>query len=280
MNADPRAPRRGDFCVIYGSCPIACAAITVYNNIIYKICFSFIRGQTETKRRKERRKNVGIHEGHRQRMKERFLRHGLDNFDDVNVLELLLFFALPRQDTNPVAHALLDRFGSLDAVLEASESELREVKGVGDSAAVLLRLIPALTRRYLITKTPDGEPVQTPSQAGRYFVPRFFYEKEEVVLALLLDARRRPLCCEEMSRGAVNAVEINARRIASLALERKASGVILAHNHPSGVALPSREDELTTAQLRKALALVGVELYDHVVVAGSNYVSMKECGLV
>ena len=214
---------------------------------------------------------MGIHDGHRQRMKTRFLEHGLDNFDDINALELLLFYALPRQDTNITAHRLLERFGSLSGVLEASVRDLTAVEGVGDSAAALLRLLPELSHH---------DPIDTPAAAGRYFVPRFMYETEEVVLALLLDARKRPLLCRELSRGVVDAAEISARKLAQLCMERRASGVILAHNHLSGVALPSAEDESTTAALLRALGLLGVELCDHVIVAGCEYVSMRESGLI
>jgi DNA repair protein RadC len=223
---------------------------------------------------------MGIHDGHRQRMKTRFLEHGLDNFDDVNVLELLLFYALPRQDTNAIAHALLERFGSLHAVLEASPRELAAVSGVGESAAALLRLIPEVSRRYMVEKSDSADPVDTPTAAGRYFIPRFMYETEEVVLALLLDARKRPLLCRELSRGTVNAAEISARKLAELCLERRASGVVLAHNHLRGVALPSAEDETATASLSRALGLLGVELCDHVIVAGCEYVSMRESGML
>ena len=223
---------------------------------------------------------MGVHDGHRQRMKRRFLEHGLDNFDDVNALELLLFYAQPRQDTNAMAHALLERFGSLSAVMEATPAELHSVKGIGDSAAALLGLIPAVSRRYMLDKSPTAEPVDTPAAAGRYFIPRFMYETEEVVYALLLDARKQPICCREMSRGTVNAAEINTRRLVELVLERRASAVILSHNHLSGVALPSAEDEISTAQLRRALSLLGVELSDHIIVAGCEYVSMAESGLL
>ena len=223
---------------------------------------------------------MGIHDGHRQRMKKRFLDHGLENFDDVNALELLLFFTVPRRDTNELAHALLNRFGSLSGVLEAGAEELRSAEGVGDSTAALLRLIPALSRRYMVQKTPDAEPVDTPAAAGRYFIPRFMYETEEVVLALLLDARKRPLVCREVSRGVVNAAEINVRKLAELCLERRASAVILAHNHLSGIALPSAEDETATAMLCRALGLLGVEVSDHIIAAGCEYVSMRECGLM
>lgn len=220
------------------------------------------------------------HDGHRARMKRRFLDHGLDNFDDINALELLLFFAAPRRDTNGLAHLLLDRFGSLDGVMEAAPEDLASVQGIGENAVCLLRLIPAMCRRYVIAKRPDAEPVDTPSAAGRFFVPYFLYETEEVILALLLDARHRPLDCREVGRGVVNAAQICQRRLAELCLNRRASAVIVAHNHPSGVATPSREDEEFTRSLKNALALLGVELIDHIVLAGTEYVSMNESGLM
>lgn len=223
---------------------------------------------------------MGEHDGHRKRMRDRFLRYGLENFDDVNALELLLHFAVPRRDTNVLAHTLLRQFGSLNGVLEATVEELKSVPGVGDNTAALLRLIPAVSKRYMVDKFPDTEPVDTPTAAGRYFLPRFMYETQEVTLALLLDARKHPLSCHELYRGVVNAAEIQTRRLAELCLQRHASAVVLAHNHPSGIASPSREDEETTACLRRALSLLGVELCDHIIVSGCNYVSMKECGML
>lgn len=223
---------------------------------------------------------MGIHDGHRQRMKQRFARHGLDNFDDVNVLELLLYYALPRQDTNPLAHRLLDRFGSLSGVMDATEAQLRSVEGIGESAAVLLRLIPAVTQRYMLDKTPSRPTVITAADAGRYFLPRFMYEREEVLYALFLDSRNTALDCRELNRGHIHAVEMPVRRLVEQALELRASGVILAHNHPSGIVTPSKEDEETSCTVREALALVDVYLTDHIVVAGSEYSSMKECGML
>jgi DNA repair protein RadC len=189
-------------------------------------------------------------------MKKRFQAFGLDNFDDHSALELLLFYAIPRRDLNPVAHALLDRFGSLNGVFEASASELRQVEGLGENAAVLLRIIPQVSRRYMLSRTPAGAVLDSVTQAARYLVPYFMYERDEVVYVLCLDARRRAVCCREISRGVVNAAAVNARRIAELALEQRASGVILSHNHLSGNALPRRRTRPPRGRFEKALALV------------------------
>lgn len=223
---------------------------------------------------------MDVHDGHRRRMKERFRGHGLENFNDINALELLLFYAAPRRDTNGLAHALLDRFGSFSAVMEADEQELLAVPGIGENAVTLLRLIPAVSRRYLLDKTPSSEPVDSAAAAGRYFIPRFMYETEEVIYALLLDARKCPIQCVEINRGTVDSAEVNTRRLAEIALQYRASAVILAHNHHSGVPLPSVEDETATAQISRAFELLGVELSDHIIVAGNNYVSMREGGFM
>lgn len=217
-----------------------------------------------------------VHKGHRQRMKRRFLEHGLDNFDDVNVLELLLFYADPRRDTNPLAHALLDQFGSLAGVLEAAPGDLEKIPGIGENAATLLRLIPEVSRRYMVTKTPETEPVETAAQAGRYFLPRFMYQREEMIQALYLDARRRPICCRELGQGVVNAVEIRTRRLVEQALETRCSAVILAHNHPSGLATPSQEDLFLTRYIQDSLKPLGITLYDHVILTDDDMVSLRD----
>ncbi len=223
---------------------------------------------------------MGMHDGHRERMKQRFLEYGLDSFADHNVLELLLFFAVPRRDTNPLAHALLNRFGSLEAVLEADVAELKKVPGIGDSAAALIHLVPQISKRYFVNKGQHDQILNSTAAAGRYLVPRFFYERSEVVYVLCLDAKRKVLCCKEISRGEVNTAEVSIRKIVEVALSHNATSVILAHNHTSGVAIPSVEDEAVTKQIQTALNCVGIALADHIVVGGEDFVSMAESGLL
>lgn len=223
---------------------------------------------------------MSIHEGHRERLKERFRKYGLENFDDHNVLELLLVYAIPRKDVNPIAHALLDKFGSLETVFEASVEELCAVPGVGEGAATIIRLIPQVSRRYMIAKGAAHDVIRNSTDAGAYLVPRYMYERDEVVYMLCLDAVGQVSCCRELSRGVVDSAEISIRKIVETALNYKASGVILAHNHVSGLAIPSAEDEITTRKVAKALELVGVELSDHIVVAGEDYISMADSGIL
>ncbi len=219
-----------------------------------------------------------LHSGHRARVKRRFLRDGLDGFEDHQVLELILFFAIPQRDVNELAHALLRRFGTLAAVLDAPEQDLMKVPGIGENAAALLKLLPQAGRRYLISKEADSGVIQNSGQAGAYLLPRFFAERDETVYLLCLDAKSKVLGCQRVFQGSVNSAQISVRKIVETALLYNASYVILAHNHPSGVALPSEEDYLTTNLVSSALRAVGVELRDHIVVADQDFVSMAESG--
>lgn len=220
-----------------------------------------------------------VHEGHRERLKRQFLEQGLDGFTDIQALELALFYCIPRRDTNPIAHALLDRFGSLPKVLEAPIEELMKVPGVGEHAAAFLRLITDLGRYYAVRRSTQGEVLPTLEQCAGYLVPRFFGRQEELVYLLCLDAGCKVLGCRKVGEGSVNSAGISVRKVVELALATKASSVILAHNHPGGLAAPSPEDIQTTRRMAAALASVEVTLVDHVVVAGDGYASMALSGV-
>ena len=220
------------------------------------------------------------HSGHRQRMRERFLRYGLDNFNDHNVLELLLFYAVPRQDTNELAHALLDAFGTLGGVFDASVDALKSVDGIGDTAAALIHLVPEAARRYFISKTLPGDILADSEAAGKYLLPRFLTCRNETMYLVCMDAKLKVLDCREVSQGSTTSVSVNLRRIVQIALGQNASVVMLAHNHTSGIALPSQEDVAVTLKIRDLLEQVGVDLADHIVVAGDDFVSMADSGLL
>ena len=222
--------------------------------------------------------DTSIHKGHRERLKQRFLEEGLDGFTDIQVLELLLFYVIPRRDTNPVAHALLDRFGSLTQVLEAPVEELKKVEGIGQETAVFLNLIPSAGRYYLVDKTMQSRVLKTIDQCGAYLLPFFFGRKVETVFLLCLDAKCKVLCCKEVGEGSVNSAGISVRKIVETALGANATAVVLAHNHPSGIAVPSHEDIQTTHRIAAALRAVDVHLVDHIVVADDDYVSMVLSG--
>ena len=219
-----------------------------------------------------------IHKGHRERLKQRFLEEGLDNFTDIQVLEMLLFYAIPRSDTNPIAHALLDRFGSLAQVLEADVEELKKVPGIKDHAATLLALVIDLCRYYQVNSSRQTEILTTLDACGKYLVPRFFGRTKETIFLLCLDAKCKVLCCKEIGEGSVNTASISVRKVVETALAANATTVVLAHNHPSGIAVPSNEDIQTTRRIAAALSAVEIHLADHIVVADGDYVSMVQSG--
>ena len=221
---------------------------------------------------------MSIHDGHRQRLRDRFRAEGLDNFSDIQVLELLLFYCIPRRDTNPIAHALLDRFGSLSQVLDAPIEELARVPGMGEGAAAFFSLTTAVGRRYQVDKVRSEVILSSIEKCGRYLVPYFYGRRNETVFLLCLDAKCKVLCCRELGEGSVNSAGVPIRRIVEAALAANATSVILAHNHPSGLAIPSGEDIQTTQRVTAALNTVDIILADHIIVADEEFTSMAQSG--
>lgn len=221
-----------------------------------------------------------VHEGHRSRLRDRFLNCGLDAFEDHEVLELLLFYASPRRDVNPTAHRLMERYGSLSAVLDASPAELEKTEGIGENSAVLLSLARQLARRYSIDAARHGNVLDTPLKAGKYLKPFFLGLRDEAVYLVTLDAGCRVIQCRMLSSGTAMSATVSVRGVAELALRDNAVSVLLAHNHPGGMAVPSREDEETTRALRKALKPLDIKLNDHFIIADGECVSMADLGLL
>ena len=222
---------------------------------------------------------MSVHDGHRARRKEQFRAHGLDSFADHEALELLLFYASPKADMNPVAHRLLERFGSLDAVLSASERELTEIPGVGKHTATLLTLILPLVRRARL-EAQDAPALISPETAGAFFGDVFFGMRDERLYEACLDAKGKLLRCCTVGEGSVDVIGLNVRRLVENALNCGDCGVVLAHNHPSGVALPSEEDNAATLLAQDALRAVGIRLLDHIIVADGDFVSLRQNGLL
>lgn len=223
---------------------------------------------------------MSIHDGHRQRRREQFLQHGLDSFADHEILELLLFYAIPRQDTNPIAHELIQRFGSLEQVLAAPVEELVRISGVGEYAAALLKLVPQVTRRARASSIVRERALDTSERIGAFFVEQFVAERSEIMYQLCLDAKGRMLSCQRISEGDVSSVSLNMRKLVETALRSNAVLVALAHNHPSGVALPSKEDRVATRMAAEALDTIGIQLVDHIIVADDDFISMRQAGMM
>lgn len=217
-------------------------------------------------------------DGHRKKVKARFRAEGLDSFDESHALELLLFYCIPRKDTNVLAHALLDRFGTFDQVLDATVEELQQVPGIGENAAAFLSLISATGRYYQVSKAKNITVLQTIDQCGKYLCAFFKSRRNEMVYLLCLDAKCGVLGCKLIGEGSVNSASVSARKVVEVALATNATSVILAHNHPSGVALASDEDKQTTQRVAAALDMVGIEMVDHIVIADDEFVSLRQSG--
>lgn len=219
-----------------------------------------------------------IHQGHRQKMRQRFLKSGLDGFADHEALELLLYYAIPRQDTNPIAHRLMDRYGSLSAVLTAPVEDLKKVEGVGESAGILLKLAGQIAGKARLSDAARNCPMTSVEAVGAYLLERFAGETHEVVYVLCLDRKGKLLACKRLGEGGIASAGLDIRKLVETAILTSASTVILAHNHPSGVALPSDDDCAATIQARKALETIGVVLSDHIIVADDDFVSLADSG--
>lgn len=221
---------------------------------------------------------MGIHDGHREKMRQRFMTGGLDAFADHEILELLLYYAIPRRDTNPIAHALMERYGSLPAVLAAPMKDLKRTEGIGESAAVLLHLVPQVCRRARLAQVGEDQVLNSSERAGAYLLECFDGESREVIYQLCLDRKGKLLACKRLGEGSVASADLDVRRLVENAILTGASAVILAHNHPSGVALPSDGDYTATMRVRAALNAIGIELADHIIVADGDFVSMADSG--
>lgn len=219
-----------------------------------------------------------IHEGHRKRMKERFMKSGLDDFAPHNVLELLLFYSIPRGDTNPIAHRLIDAFGSLSGVFDATPEELMKVSGVGESTAILISMIPQMARKYLEDKADAVNVVGGCGDIGAYLLPKFVGRTNEALMMVSIDNKNKIISCSVVAEGTVDSAKVSRRKVMEEAMKVKATRVILAHNHPRGVAVPSAEDVAMTREIGRLFAQVGIELVDHIIIADDDYVSMAASG--
>lgn len=219
-----------------------------------------------------------IHEGHRKRMKERFMKSGLDDFAPHNVLELLLFYSIPRGDTNPIAHRLIEAFGSLSGVFDATPEELMKVSGVGESTAILISMIPQMARKYLEDKADAVNIVGGCGDIGAYLLPKFIGRTNEALMMVSIDNKNKVISCSVVAEGTVDSAKVSRRKVMEEAMKVKATRVILAHNHPRGVAVPSAEDVAMTREIGRLFAQVGIELVDHIIIADDDYVSMAASG--
>ena len=213
-----------------------------------------------------------IHEGHRDRLRNKFLKSGFESFDPHNIFELLLFYSIPRKDTNELAHQLLDHFGSLRAVFEASFEELLKVKGISKNSATLIKMVPKITQEYVNDSLKSSNVFDTADKIGEFFVNKYLGVQNEVVYAMLLNDKYELLELVMIHEGSVNSSLVPTRKIVDAVVKYNASSVILAHNHPNGLACPSTSDINTTIDLIQSFRIFDIKIAEHFVVAGNKYV--------
>ena len=216
-----------------------------------------------------------VHKGHRKTLKKKFIENGLDLFEPHEALELYLYYAIPRKDTNPLAHRLLDRFVTLAGVCDAPIDELIEEFGLTENTAVLLKLLPEMARLYNESKLSNDNVIDLDT-IGDLIKSKFIGRTEEVVVLLLGDAKGKIIFFDVVAKGSVNSSDMPIRKIVDLSIRHNARLAFIAHNHPSGNALPSKNDLATTDALKATLNTVGVRLFDHFIVTDDDYVSLRE----
>ncbi|MBR5226214.1 MAG: DNA repair protein RadC [Clostridia bacterium] len=218
--------------------------------------------------------NKGIHAGHRQRMKERFRREGLDGFSEHEVLELLLMYAIPQRDVNPLAHTLIKHFSSLAGVLEAHESDLTRVPGIGENAALLLTLMPKLFGAYQRSSLGAKPMLSTLGDAKKFCASLFMGVHDERFYAICLDQMGHVLYTELLFEGTVDEVVVYPREVVQIVIQHNAHGVMFVHNHPSGQPQPSKADLDTTQTIIEALRPISVRVVDHLIYTRESIYSM------
>lgn len=218
-----------------------------------------------------------MHDGHRKRMRDRFLQHGIECFQEHEMLEMLLFYAIPRVNTNELAHRLIDRFGSLYGVVTADIALLREVKGVTENAAVLLKMLPAF---YQICSSDPTQRISMLHHDGSrsYFERIYRYETEEVLRVACLDDALCLKSCVKLNNGCFSHVEASVQEIVRCCVLEECRFMILVHNHPGQSGKASPQDIIATNALFQRLKAVSIDMIDHVIVGTDGAISMRQMG--
>lgn len=219
-------------------------------------------------------KNDNPHKNHRSRIRETFRKAGVDGMPDHNLLELLLFYSIPRKDTNELAHKLITEFGSLSRVFDATYEQLLDVEGMGESSALLISMIPGICRRYIEGKSKGKINLSDPKEAQNYLKDKFYGCKTEIFYILCLDSSGNLINCCKLGEGTPGTVLVDKRNVMQTAFRNDADKIILAHNHPKGVCAPSREDLELTNEFSTMLSSVGIRVVDHIIVAGNETLSL------
>jgi DNA repair protein RadC len=217
-------------------------------------------------------------EGHRKRLRDRFLKSGLDGFHDYEVIELLLTLGTPRKDCKEAAKAALSRFKTLQGVLDAAPADLCQVPGIGPINLLGMKLVPAVSRRYLQQRLKGKEALTNSRELFDYLNHTIRDKKRECFVAIYLDAKNRVIADEILFTGTISASAVYPREVVNAALAHTAAAVIFAHNHPSGDPAPSPDDMAITRRLVQACGLMGITVHEHLIIGAEGYYSFADHG--
>lgn len=218
--------------------------------------------------------------GHRQRLKERYLTCGIGGFQDYEKLELILSYAIPRKDMKPIAKALISRFGSIRGVFDADYEELQKVDGIGEHAALLLKLIKDMLTTYLKERLLDRVRISCTQDLVNYWRTEIGSLKDERFYVMYLNSQNHLIAIEQIQEGTVNQAIVPPRKVLEKALWHKASAMILIHNHPSGNVRPSEHDIQLTRTIQKTASALNIAVHDHVIIGADGFFSLREEGLL
>lgn len=227
---------------------------------------------------KQQRPHKG--EGHRSRLRQKFLASGLDGFHDYEVIELLLVLATPRKDCKTQAKAALKRFKTLQGVIEASVEELQTIQGIGPKNVFGIKFIHAVAQRYLKKKLIKKDPIRSSKELFDYLYHAIRDKHREIFKAIFLDAQNRIIAIDTLFEGTLTASSVYPREVVSAALRHHAAGLFLVHNHPSGEPRPSGEDKLLTRQLLHACRFMGITVHEHLIIGNNQYYSFADHGYI
>ncbi len=221
-----------------------------------------------------------MHKNHRKRVRNRFLQTKFEGFAEHEILELLLFYAIPRCDTNPIAHRLLDAYKTLANVLDADPASLAKIPGMGENSAVLLSMIPSLCQAYEISKRTKGSLLEDVTASGQYAVTMFKDATVEKFGLICLDSHRRVHWSGIIATGTIDRIDAYPRLVLNEILRHNATRVIFTHNHPHGSLVPSESDKSATRMLTETLRALDIRVLDHIIVSNDRYYSMAEAGFI
>jgi len=221
-----------------------------------------------------------MHEGHRERLRAKLLSGGLSSLNEHEILEIILFYAIPRQNTNPIAHELIDTFGSLANVIDADLTDLMSVKGIGENSAAFIKIIGTLADYCQRLRWRDKPFLKNANDTGTYLLDMIGDRREEYFFLLSLDISGKVISFNEIEHGTVTGSNVDVRKVLECAIRCHASSVVLAHNHPTGRLIPSENDISLTNVLAHAFDAVGITVIDHIITGGGGFISLSEKGYI